>query len=98
MVNKTQEELEQPAKVYQLNAVENKVDNALVKLDTLINQTSGLVTKAQMDAAIKEEVDKIHLEYRPLKNNLTKFVWLLVASVLGIIAQAVIIYVIATGK
>lgn len=96
MVN--QQELEKPAKVYQLNAVEAKVDTALSKLDTVITQTSGLVTTAQLNSAIEESEKKIHLEYRPIKRSLTKFIWLLVSGLVTIITQAVIIYVIATGK
>ncbi len=75
---RSQTESEQPAKVYQLDAVESKVDRALDMLDTLIRNTSGLVSEARLDK-VKEEIDesvdekikesekKIHLEYRPFK-------------------------------
>lgn len=98
MVNKTQEELEQPVKGYQLATVEAKVDSMNLKMDTLLSQTSGLVTVAQLDAAIKTSEEKIHLEYRPLKKNLSKFIWLLISGIVTVIVQGVIIYVIATGK
>lgn len=58
---KTQDELEQTVKGYQLQAVETKVDSletkvdsALVKLDTVINQTKGVVTQEQLNEVKKE--------------------------------------------
>lgn len=93
MAGRSQTESEQPAKVYQLDAVDKKVDEALGKLDTLLTQTSGLVTPAQLTASEKkleeklsEEVTKIHLEYRPMKRNIQ---WLL-RTVLGQIIVLVI--------
>lgn len=74
---KTQEELEQTVKGYQLDAVEIKVDQAIAKLDTIINQTNGLVTPAQLEDAkivlkdyVKEEIKKVHLTYSPLKTKI----------------------------
>ena len=73
MANKTQTELEQPAKVYQLNAVENKLDHALKQLDTIVNQTSGLATTQQLEEVKKitkeytdDEITKVRIEYKPI--------------------------------
>lgn len=96
--NASQIDLEKPAKVYQLNTVEAKVDSALSKLDTLITQTSGLATTEQLSAAILESERKTDLKYGPLKRSVNKFVWLLISGLVTIVTQGVIIYVIATGK
>lgn len=102
MAHRSQGESEQPAKVYQLDAVESKVDVALEKLDALLTQTSGLVTTGQLSAAekilresINEEVEKIHLEYRPMKRNVTWFTRVIIGEGIAIIAQVILILIIA---
>lgn len=101
MALRSQQESEQPAKVYQLDAVESKLNDALTKLDTVINQTKGVVTSEQLVTAKKEileEVDKrieisteaIHLEYRPMKQNLTWFVRAVIGQGIVIIAGFVV--------
>jgi hypothetical protein len=94
---KSQDELEQPAKVYQLDALEAKVDVVIGKLDEIRNNTSGLVSQIQLenmkigiDNQLREEVEKIHLEYRPLKKNITWFIRAMVLEGIAIIGQAVI--------
>lgn len=102
MASKSQEELEQPAKVYQLMATDAKVDQALAKLDVLLNQTNSLVTIAHLDTTKKElqeefnknlseEVEKIHLDYKPMKKNLSWFVRLAIAGVVGVFIQGAIL-------
>jgi len=97
MVSKSQEELEQPAKVYQLNTVEGKVDEALRKLDGIAKSISGVVTTTQLEGRLKEfetEQDtkleslekRIHLKYEPTY----KGVWWVVGAIaVGLIAMAV---------
>lgn len=97
MVSKSQEELEQPAKVYQLNAVENKVDQALKKLDDIASSVSGVITNTQLEGRLKEfeveqdiklaELEKrIHLKYEPSY----KGVWWVVGAIAaGLLAMAV---------
>lgn len=94
-VNKSQDELEQPAKVYQLDAVESKVDQAIIKLDTLIAQTSSVVTHAQLAAELKEAKKEIHLTYGPMKENLKWFTRAVILEGLAILAQVIIIFIIA---
>lgn len=99
MTRRSQDESEQPAKVYQLDAVEGKVDQAIVKLNTILDQTSGLVTVTQLSATekvlkeqIEEEVEKIHLEYGPMKRNITWFIRALVLEGVAIIGQLVLLF------
>lgn len=83
-------------------ATDAKVDQALAKLDTLLNQTSSLVTLAQLEvvksdlkAILDDEIEKVHLEYAPLKKNITWFIRALILEGIAIIGQAIIIYLIA---
>jgi hypothetical protein len=108
MASKSQEELERPAKGYELLAVEAKVDQALTKLDTLITQTNSLVTVAHLDS-VKNDMQKdfeermlaseksIHQEYGPMKKNLGWFVKLSISAVLGIAVQAALLIWSLTG-
>lgn len=98
MASRSQEESEQPAKVYQLDAVEAKVNDANAKLDRLLQQTSGLVTESQLGATKREledfvadEINKIHLEYGPLKRNISWFIKALIVEGFAIIGQIVIL-------
>lgn len=92
---RTQTESEQPAKVYQLDAVESKVDRALSLLDTVVRNTSDLVSETRLtsvkkdiddsvDEKIKESEKKIHLEYRPFK---TAAYWLAGIVVIALVGQ-----------
>lgn len=94
---KTQKEFEQPAKVYQLEALEAKVDVAISKPDDIINQTSGLVSQSQLentryilDTKIDDEIKKIHLQYQPMKKNLSWFIKAMVLEGIAIIGQGII--------
>lgn len=93
---KSQQELEQPAKVYQLDAVEGKVDQALAKLDTITQSIQGIVTPIQMEAAIKSaksemeekirnDIEAIHLKYNPTY----KGIWWVVTAVSGLLITSV---------
>ncbi len=104
MTKKTQSELEQPAKVYQLEAVDAKLTTVIEKLNTIANQTAGLVTLAQLDAAIKaqdervkEAEDKIHLTYGPVKDNLTWFTRTVIIEGIVIMAQLILTGIIFLG-
>jgi hypothetical protein len=92
---RSQTDSELPAKVYQLDAVESKVDQALLLLDTVVKNTSGLVSESQLSAVKKEiETDTdekikasekaIHLEYRPFKK---AAYWLAAIVVAGLVGQ-----------
>lgn len=94
-MSRSQQELEQPAKMYQLNAVETKVDTALKMLDTIVTQTAGLVTadqlaalKLELENKIAAEIKDVHKEYSPMKKNLGWFVKLVIANVTAIVIVA----------
>lgn len=87
---RSQNESEQPAKVYQLDAVDSKVEQALGMLNKVLEQTSGLATQAELIALEKsireyvdDEVKKVHLEYGPMKKNATWFVRLVIGAIVG---------------
>lgn len=98
MVSKSQEELEQPAKVYQLNSVETKVDAMNLKLDTLLTQTSTFVSQSQLQEILNERDKKIHLVYGPMKRNLTWFIRTSIVEALAIAGQGVIIFLSIIGN
>ena len=54
MTSKSQTELEQPAKVYQLMATDAKVDQALAMLKTISESVSGVVTESQLNSRLKD--------------------------------------------
>lgn len=96
MTVKTQTELEKPAKVYQLNAVEAKVDLLLKGQDELIKNTSELVTKKELEESEKNitdtvtkyvdsSIEKVHLEYRPVKSAAIWFAGIIIVAVVGLI-------------
>lgn len=87
-MGKTQDELEQPAKVYQLNAVETKVDQLLSEVKQIAQSINGVVTNTQLEARLekfeKDLKEDIATEYGPIK----KGAWVVLAAVvLGIITQ-----------
>lgn len=91
MTGKSQNELEQPAKVYQLDAVENKVDLALGKLDQIVSSIDGVVTNIQLESRLKKMEEDIKsdvdIKYGPIKNG----AWVVLgAVVLGIVTQIVL--------
>ncbi len=101
MATKSQDELEAPAKVYQLDAVDKKVDDALKLLQDILNQTKGVATHADLEQSRKdgeanaknytdEEIKKVHLTYGPMKNNLTWFTRAVIAQGIVIVAQMII--------
>lgn len=120
MTKKTQEESEQPAKVYQLDALGDKFDNferqanaefADIKesLKTLLLKTDTQVTPQQLNDnllaldkkhqnALDEEVRKIHLEYSPVKKNISKTLWLIVGTMFAVIGQLVVFVVTLQNK
>lgn len=59
MSKRSQAESESPAKMYQLDAVENKVDQVIGQLKVVIDNTSGLVTQLQLEEARRDFKDII---------------------------------------
>lgn len=95
---KSQAELEAPAKVYQLEALDTKIDGIINQLLTIERQTSSTVTTTQMEDRLKEseqssrdytdnQVKLINKEYGPVK----KGAWAVAGTVvLGIVFQIAI--------
>lgn len=99
MEQRSQEESEKTVKVYQFDAVMSKVVQLDKKIDTLLAQTSGLVTTSQLSASeqnlnekLKEEIDKIHLEYGPLKRNINWLFRTIVGESAIIIGEVIVMY------
>lgn len=96
----SKKELEEPVKGYQLLALYEKLNTIDEALKRVLTNTEGVVTQAQLEVAKKEqreytddEIEKIHLEYRPLKNGLTWFTKTLIGAVIGqVVSLAGVIY------
>lgn len=71
----TQKELEQPAKVYQLNSVAEKLDLVLDRLDKIESQTKGVVTFEQMEQYVRNYVTSELKEHIMFKKNVVKWAW-----------------------
>lgn len=85
-MRRPQDESEQPAKVYQLDAVENKVDTAIGKLDAILKQTSGVVTRKQMEDYVQKEINDAVAPLVAHKNNVLKLGWTMLTLVIADIA------------
>lgn len=91
MSGKSQQELEQPAKVYQLDAVEDKVDQLLAEVRNISQNVNGVITNSQLEARLqqfKEDISTdVDLKYGPIKNG----AWFVVGAVIiGVVAQVVL--------
>ncbi len=97
-MSRTQAESEQLVKTYQLDAVEGKVDTVLTQLKTIVAQTAGLATIAQLEAAradFKEKTDEavkdIHKEYRS-KFERTEWLYkVVVGEAIALLASAIVV-------
>lgn len=99
-MGKSHAEAEAPVKGYQLDAVVSELKTMGKQLETVINQTSGLATIAQLEATKQynkeytdESIKDVHAEYRPtLKRN--KALWGLVGAIaVLVVGQAILISV-----
>lgn len=89
MRSRTQEESEQLVKTYQLDAVESKVDSALIKLDTLITQTSGTVSRKEMEEYVEKEIADQIAPLIAHKNSVVKLGWLMLSLIIADIATRI---------
>lgn len=118
-MKKSQEESEQPAKVYQLDALTDQVNNLagqmekgftqintsvnalLVKSETQVTPTqladNITAVKTTLQTNIEEEVNKIHLEYRPLKKTINWLLLTVAGAAIAIFGQVVFILNITKG-
>lgn len=106
---KTQSELEKEAKVYQVEAIGQRVkslENILpgldAKLDKLIQNQITVQQLSDLNKSFEEKlqnaIKSVHLEYGPLKKNASKFTWLIIAGAVAIIEQLAVGYEILFRK
>lgn len=95
-MSKSQAELEQPAKRYELAVVDSKVDTVLEQLKTIVNQTAGLATLAQLETLkidmkedLAEAVKDIHAEYRPTLKRTNWLYTTVIAEAVGLLGAAI---------
>lgn len=106
MVGRTQQESEQPAKVYQLDAVNEKVSNLIdistkmtAQMEKILDQTNGLVTQSQLMGLEKDFEDKLQnhkkevdLKYGPMKRNASRLLWIIISAIVAQIIAAVFVF------
>lgn len=69
---KSQAESEAPAKVYQLDAVDRKVDQALGMLEKITASVDGVVNNAQLEARLKEQEEEFNKKLTKNKQEFEK--------------------------
>lgn len=104
MASKSQQELEQPAKVYQLEAVISSIEDMRRdfngQLRTIINQTAGIVSQIQLkdsekkvNSRIDNEVKDINIridnEIVCVKKETRKVFWVVFACVITLFGNLV---------
>lgn len=88
MVTPSQEELEQPVKGYQLQALSDKFDTLDKKMDKILDQTNGLVTCAQLKDVEDRIYGTIELKYGAKIKFQDKIFWLVAGTaVTGVITS-----------
>lgn len=98
MSSPTQKELEQPAKVYQVNELKSDIHNLKSSFEkelgevnsTLKNihdQTKGVVTYEQMTVHVDKRIDEKTKELWDFKTNSQKLGWLITALIITDIIQ-----------
>lgn len=93
----TQEELEQPVKGYQLQAVQVELEGVNKKLDKVITQTSGLVTCAQLDATKKEIFETVELKYGAKIKFQDKIFWLVAGTAITGVVTSILQWALGGG-
>lgn len=86
---KEQEELEQPVKGYQLKAVTDEMKTMNKLLETIQTQTSGIVTRKEMEDYVAKEITDALVPFIAHKNSVTKLGWLLLTLVISDLAARV---------
>lgn len=102
--NLSQKELEQTVKGYQIQPLVSELKSVNKKVDTILGLTSGLVTQAQLEnsearnkAYTDDEIEKVHLEYGPMKRNIDWMTKALVVEGIAIVGQVIIGYLLLKG-
>lgn len=78
---KSTEEMEQPAKRWEVAAISEQVKVANNKLDILINQPR--ITKEQVSEMIDSRIKDVHAKYDPVYSAAKWFAGVLIVAVVG---------------
>lgn len=103
MMPKTTPSKERAVKVYELDAVVSEMSHMKdemvrmsKKMDTLIDQTAGIVTCAQLEKTKQDILDEVDLKYGPVKSDMKWFSRTAIGAVIigsiGIIFQIIAMY------
>lgn len=103
---KTQDELELPAKVYQLVGIEDRLEGLTAEVkslrETIVNNSNNQVTSKQFEDSLlairsafeeklKDEIGKVHLKYGPIERNNRWFLRAIGLEAIIVFAQVVFI-------
>lgn len=90
----TPEQLKQPVNGYQMLQFYERLGGIEKAIQSVADNTNGVVLAPQLakaeadikryvDKEIKDSVEKVDLTYGPMKQNITKFTWIMVTAVIG---------------
>ncbi len=74
MDKKSQEELEKPAKVYQMDALNSKLDTVITKLEEQSTYMKGTVTIQYLQEALKAEREKFAAELELMRQKYDPYI------------------------
>lgn len=97
-MSRTVDEQEQPAKQWQVTNLENLLRQQNDTIQRIDSKLDGQVTNTTLESRLKDEIDKIHLQYGPLADNIKWIVRAIVGGIVGIIVQGIIIAVNTWGR
>lgn len=86
VLTKEQEDLEQPVKGYQLKEVKDELVSIHKVLEKIETQTSGIVTRKEMEDYVQKEIAEATAPLFAHKSNMVKLGWLLLTLVITDIA------------
>lgn len=86
VLTKEQEDLEQPVKGYQLKEVKDELVSIHKVLEKIETQTSGIVTRKEMEDYVQKEIATALAPLITHRNNVIKVGWLLLSLVITDIA------------
>ena len=84
----SQQELEQPAKVYQLEAVYARIAGIDDKLCTILNNTSNIVTQEQRTSDVNILNERIDSEVSCFKKDNRRIFWSIIGVAIAFVADS----------